>query len=894
MEHFLVMTNDYIRFVYSLSFVVLAFVSFLMLKIQPSNRLWRWLSLFSILYATGLFCDIFRAFSGYNFFIEVKIVLITLAFYCLFEYSRRETNEKYKTTIQSWWLLALILVVVLLDRLITGHFDFLDELKYFIGAPVCFWTAIIILLVSGVGRLRYSLILLLMFFIFGVLQTQIDTSQSLYRPASIIHLTNAFVVLFATFALWKYFHAVFSKETKSKEKLLAATIVFFIVLFISWLFVGLLGKSKEQELERFFIAKAKIASVVVSPDIIKNLKGSEEDLKTYDYQRIKTQLSLVLEGERDAKFIYIMGQRDNNIIFYVDAEPETSKDYASPGSVYSDFPKPLLREVFIAGDSIVHGPYTDKWGSWISSFVPIKDIKTKKVVAVLGMDTSSDYWVNAIIGQRLFAISLSMLVFLLLLILNLSRYLSKISENTLKRSQELFNEKVKEIENFFNVSPDLLNITDADGRFVRVSSSCEKILGYKPEELQNKKYLEMVHPDDVASTLVEAASLSEDKPVLAFTNRYRKKDGSYVWIEWYSNPQENGFVYSSARDVTDSYLQKEKLLKNNLLLTTHQNVSIDGILSVDEEGKIISYNEGFTEMWGISSEVVESRSDEVVLNAVLGKLVNPQEFIEKAKYLYSNRKEKGRDEIKLIDGSIFDRYSAPMFTSDDTYYGRVWFFRDITESKRAEETLRNVITKNPMSIQVLDRDGFTLTTNVAYRNLFGVVSPPSDYSMFNDVQLNKMGTAPFFERLKNGEDVLFPDTKYNAHNVVSEALDTLVWIRTIGFSLKDSFGKPERFILMHDNITDRKLAEDTIRESAEKFKSVVDNIGIGISILDTDMNILSVNNTMLEYFPKLDVSKKPCCYKTYNNPPRTEPCTYCPVVKTLKDGKVLQLLRKHQ
>ena len=61
--------------------------------------------------------------------------------------------------------------------------------------------------------------------------------------------------------------------------------------------------------------------------------------------------------------------------------------------------------------------------------------------------------------------------------------------------------------------------------------------------------------------------------------------------------------------------------------------------------------------------------------------------LEKVRYLYEHRRETSRDEIALTDGRVFDRYSAPMFGPDDRYYGRVWYFRDITERKRAEQEL---------------------------------------------------------------------------------------------------------------------------------------------------------------------------------------------------------------
>ena len=57
------------------------------------------------------------------------------------------------------------------------------------------------------------------------------------------------------------------------------------------------------------------------------------------------------------------------------------------------------------------------------------------------------------------------------------------------------------------------------------------------------------------------------------------------------------------------------------------------------------------------------------------------------RYLYEHRHETSRDELSLKDGRVFDRYSAPMFGPDDQYFGRVWYFRDITERKRMEDEL---------------------------------------------------------------------------------------------------------------------------------------------------------------------------------------------------------------
>jgi PAS domain S-box-containing protein len=62
--------------------------------------------------------------------------------------------------------------------------------------------------------------------------------------------------------------------------------------------------------------------------------------------------------------------------------------------------------------------------------------------------------------------------------------------------------------------------------------------------------------------------------------------------------------------------------------------------------------------------------------------------MDKVRYLDAHRDETSRDEIELTDGRTFDRYSAPMHALDGVYYGRVWYFRDVTGVKAAEAALR--------------------------------------------------------------------------------------------------------------------------------------------------------------------------------------------------------------
>ena len=147
----------------------------------------------------------------------------------------------------------------------------------------------------------------------------------------------------------------------------------------------------------------------------------------------------------------------------------------------------------------------------------------------------------------------------------------------------------------------------------------------------------------------------------------------------------------------------------------------------------------------------------------------------------------------------------------------------ITDQQIAAKMFQEIIDKNPMSIQILDMEGYTIQVNPAHTKLFGMVPPPH-YSIFNDTQLLKIGFGELFEKIKNGEVVQFPNSYYNAHDVDSSFPDIMLCLKVIGFTLNDTEGKPEKIVLTHDNITQQKLAEDKLNESKKMLELVMDSI----------------------------------------------------------------------
>jgi formate hydrogenlyase transcriptional activator len=150
--------------------------------------------------------------------------------------------------------------------------------------------------------------------------------------------------------------------------------------------------------------------------------------------------------------------------------------------------------------------------------------------------------------------------------------------------------KMEEFDQFFSLTLDLLCIANTDGYFLRLNPPWEKVLGYSREELTAKRFLDFVHPDDLTKTQDVVSALASQREVVYFENRYRRKDGTYCWLEWTAAPAGN-LIYAAARDVTEhklteqaqqEHLQFERLLSD--LSARFVNIPPDRVDSEIESG----------------------------------------------------------------------------------------------------------------------------------------------------------------------------------------------------------------------------------------------------------------------------------------------------------------------
>jgi PAS domain S-box-containing protein len=303
----------------------------------------------------------------------------------------------------------------------------------------------------------------------------------------------------------------------------------------------------------------------------------------------------------------------------------------------------------------------------------------------------------------------------------------KLTEEKLRESEEKFREifsNINDAVQLHEIEPDgrpgkILDVNDAACRMLMISR--EELLTHNPLDFATEYHNPPI--DEVTLQL-------RTRGMATFETGHRRTDGIIVPVEINAHVVKlmgKTVVLSVIRDLTYRKKAEEEIRLSNLILSTQQETSPDGILIVDESGKILSFNRRFTEIMGIPEDLITSPVDEPVLQFVVGQTADPEAFLARVRYLYDHKEEKSREEIVLKDRRVLERYSAPMVGKDNRYFGRVWYFHDITERKRAEEQIResqqlfsDIISFLPDPTFVIDKDGRVLAWNRALELLSGV------------------------------------------------------------------------------------------------------------------------------------------------------------------------------
>jgi PAS domain S-box-containing protein len=177
----------------------------------------------------------------------------------------------------------------------------------------------------------------------------------------------------------------------------------------------------------------------------------------------------------------------------------------------------------------------------------------------------------------------------------------------------------------FELSLDIIGIADFDGNFLLVNDSFTTVLGYTRKEFLSRPFMNYIHPDDIdKTTRAYESQLKRGEPVLFFKNRYLRKDGTAVSLEWSAKPDvSNATMFCIARDVTERERAEAEERKQAALL----NLAHDAIIGTDIKRQVTFWSNGAEEIYGFTAEAAMGRVTDELLQTKFPTPLNEIEAV---------------------------------------------------------------------------------------------------------------------------------------------------------------------------------------------------------------------------------------------------------------------------
>lgn len=311
----------------------------------------------------------------------------------------------------------------------------------------------------------------------------------------------------------------------------------------------------------------------------------------------------------------------------------------------------------------------------------------------------------------------------------------------------------------------------------------------------------------------------------------KRKNGEIFWVNLIGkalNPEDLniGSVWM-IQDISERKNAEIAIKKSESVLKATMESMNDGILVVSSEGKVTHLNTRFTKIFSIPEELLATQDDQTLINHAKHQLADSENFSNHIAEIYQSTLNT-EDMLLFADGRIIERFSYPL-PEDSLIKGRVWIFRDITERKLAEKSLREAQDRF-QSFMDSATDSFTIWDE----NLHLIEANKTALSYLTEGKTKKdiignhlleflpyLKDSPEFNKYSN---VLKTGIPYSGIDTFTFGNKGKRWINSRVFKVNEGLG------FVTSDITEQKKAENEVLEKDAKLHSIFKATSIGIAL----------------------------------------------------------------
>lgn len=600
-------------------------------------------------------------------------------------------------------------------------------------------------------------------------------------------------------------------------------IIYLLVIFLGLLFVLFIWQTTEQQEKKRVLQIARSIEASLPKEELKQLSERPEDLSKNNYQQLKSTLQKTIEVTENAKFAYLYLERNNKLYFIVDSEPEKSPNYSPAGQEFTEADL-IDKKPLIDGKAQVTEPVTDRWGTWVSAEVPVKDAQTGKVIAVFGMDYNANSWRNNI----WFEVSQCILMVLVILILLIISRRSIRKNHLLNKEigqREKAEKELKESESYFRLlfelNPQPMFVYDLDSmKILAVNNSSIGIYKYRKEEFLSMTILDLKAPKEFTrlwKNLIDDPNSFQQTEIW----NHKTKDGQIIQVEVHSHNLD--FRHRNSRlvlliDITEK-IKIERILRENELTLSNLISSLPGLIyrcAMDESYTMEFMSEACLNITGYSSEDFLGNKNISFNDMILPEYRTPiREKWEKTLKERSVFEEEYP--IQTASGDIkwvWERGKGIFDENDELRYLE-GYIEDITSRKLAEKELRKLsqaIEQNPVSVVITDSEGTIEYTNPKFTEMTGF---EASEAMGQNPRILKSGKMePEF--YSNLWEVITSGKIWTGELINKKKSGKLYWANKSISPIIDERGKITHFVAIAEDISEKKKSETELIQAKEK------------------------------------------------------------------------------
>lgn len=407
-----------------------------------------------------------------------------------------------------------------------------------------------------------------------------------------------------------------------------------------------------------------------------------------------------------------------------------------------------------------------------------------------------------------------------------------------KRTEEILKVNEKRYSNLFHQSNDAIFIHDMKGKILDVNQKALELFGYNKPGMLSLRIADL-HPKTELEISKKAFHAIVKKGFVDFECRFKKNNGDIFHAEVSSSLFEaegESLVHGVVRDITDRKRADEALRKSEMRYRALFEFANDAVFIMSTEGEQILVNNKAADMLGYTIEELKGKPFKDIIASyeyddakkklqglLAGKSYNPYERI-------ARRNDGSEFPVEITATLIRNLVGKPLFIQS--------VVRDISESKKAEETLkeskemyRTLVETSPDAVSVTDLEGNITYVSQRTLKIHGYDHPEEliGKSAFDFIapEERKIAAKNLKTTLEKGavRELEYTMLKKDGTKFIGELNASLI---------KNVNSEPKAFISITRDITERKKAEKELSESERKFRSVVENANDAIYIISSE------------------------------------------------------------